>query len=215
MSTKDYATKDIVVTFDAARCIHAAECVHGAPDVFDPTARPWIRLENADAEYVAEVVRRCPTGALTARRPDGTAIETPDADNNLRVVADGPLYLRGRVVYEGGQHANQVEYTRVALCRCGASNNKPFCDNSHTNVGFKDAGACSGKPADANAGIPRGAVAIKPIDNGPLMLQGFIEFKAADGTAFVAGEKTWLCRCGQSANKPFCDGTHKKVGFTG
>ncbi len=215
MSVKEYATKDLVVTYDAALCIHAAECVRGAPDVFDPTARPWIRIENADPTYVAEVVRRCPTGALTARHPDGTAIETPDANNNLRVSADGPLYLRGRVVYQGGEHASQAEYTRVALCRCGASNNKPFCDNSHKDVGFKDAGHCGGRPDDATSGTPVGRVEIKPVPKGPLMLQGFIEFKAADGTTFVAGEKTWLCRCGQSMNKPFCDGSHKKIGFVG
>ena len=67
MTIKDYATRDLIVSYDATRCIHAAECVRGAPNVFDPTARPWIRVENADPDYVAEVVQRCPTGALTAR----------------------------------------------------------------------------------------------------------------------------------------------------
>jgi CDGSH-type Zn-finger protein/uncharacterized Fe-S cluster protein YjdI len=215
MTSKDYAAKDLIVSFDATRCIHAAECVRGAPAVFDPAARPWIQPENADPEHLASVVRKCPTGALTVRRPDGTAIESPDATNNLRVAADGPLYLRGRVVFEGGAHASQVEYMRVALCRCGQSKNKPLCDGSHKTAGFADAGRCSGPPADATPGVPTGRVTVKPVLNGPLMLQGWIEFKAADGSTFVAGEKTWLCRCGQSGNKPFCDGTHKKIGFAG
>jgi CDGSH-type Zn-finger protein/uncharacterized Fe-S cluster protein YjdI len=215
MPTKDYATKDLIVTYDAARCIHAGECVRGAPTVFDPAARPWIQPGNAEAEYVVEVVQRCPTGALTVRRSDGAPVESADAANNLKVAVDGPLYLRGRVVVEGGEHANQVEYTRVALCRCGQSHNKPFCDNSHKAAGFVDPGRCSGQPAEATPGVPTGTVSVKPIRNGPLVLQGWIEFKAADGSTFVAGEKTWLCRCGQSANKPFCDGTHKKVGFIG
>lgn len=215
MAVKEYATKDLVVSYDATRCIHAAECVRGAPNVFDPAARPWIQPENADAEYVAAVVLRCPTGALTVRKPDGTPIESPDAINNLKVAADGPLYLRGRVVFEGGAHASQVEYTRVALCRCGQSKNKPLCDNSHKAAAFADPGRCSGRPADATPGEPTGRVSVKPIQNGPLMLQGWIEFKAADGSTFVAGERTWLCRCGHSSNKPFCDGTHKKIGFTG
>jgi CDGSH-type Zn-finger protein/uncharacterized Fe-S cluster protein YjdI len=215
MAVKEYATREIVVSYDASRCIHAAECVRGAPAVFDPNARPWIQPENADPEHVASVVLRCPTGALTVRRADGTPIETPESVNRLAVAAAGPLYLRGRVVFDGGAHASQVEYTRVALCRCGLSKNKPFCDNSHTAGGFADPGRCSGKPADATPGEPTGAVTVKPISNGPLMLQGWIEFKAADGSTFVAGEKTWLCRCGQSGNKPFCDGTHKKVGFAG
>jgi CDGSH-type Zn-finger protein/uncharacterized Fe-S cluster protein YjdI len=215
MAAKDYAAPGIIVSYDASRCIHAGECVRGAPAVFDSSARPWIRPENGEAAEIAAVVRRCPTGALTVRAPDGRPLETPDANNSLSVTPNGPLYLRGRIVFDGGAHASRVEYTRVALCRCGRSNNKPFCDGAHKTNGFADAGRCSGPPADVTPGSPDGNVSVKPVNNGPLMLQGWIEFKAADGTTFVAGEKTWLCRCGQSGNKPFCDGTHKKVGFTG
>jgi CDGSH-type Zn-finger protein/uncharacterized Fe-S cluster protein YjdI len=215
MSTKDYATRELIVSYDAGRCIHAAECVRGAPAVFDPAARPWIQPGNGCAEEIAAVVRKCPTGALTVRHVDGSPIETPDAANNLTVTPDGPLYLRGRVVFEGGAHATQVEYMRVALCRCGQSKNKPLCDGSHKAAGFADPGRYSGPPHDATPGVPTGNISVKPFTNGPLMLQGWIEFKAADGSTFVAGEKTWLCRCGQSGNKPFCDGTHKKIGFTG
>jgi CDGSH-type Zn-finger protein len=189
--------------------------VRGAPAVFDPEARPWIQPANGDPAEIAAVVRRCPTGALTVRHADGSPIEAPDSVNNLRVTADGPLYLRGRVVFEGGEHASQVEYMRVALCRCGQSKNKPLCDGSHNTAGFADTGCWKGTPADTTPGEPTGAVNVKPIRNGPLMLQGWVEFKAADGSTFVAGEKTWLCRCGQSSNKPFCDGTHKKIGFAG
>jgi CDGSH-type Zn-finger protein/uncharacterized Fe-S cluster protein YjdI len=215
MSTKDYPSKELIVTYDAGRCIHAAECVRGAPTVFDPAAKPWIQPENGSAEEIAAVVRRCPTGALSVRTADGRPIETPDATNNLTVTPNGPLYLRGRVVFEGGAHASQVEYMRVALCRCGLSKNKPLCDNSHQAAGFADPARYSGPPDDTTPGVPTGKVNVKPITNGPLMLQGWVEFKAADGSTFVAGEKTWLCRCGHSGNKPFCDGTHKKIGFSG
>jgi len=215
MAVKDYPGKDIVVSYDASRCIHAGECVRGAPAVFDPDARPWVQPDRAEAERIAAVVGRCPTGALTVRGTDGSELEQPDPANSLLVSADGPLYLRGRVVLEGGTHATQVEYTRVALCRCGQSKNRPFCDGSHKGGAFVDPGRCKGPPADATPGTPTGPVSVKAITNGPLMLQGWIEFKAADGSTFVAGEKTWLCRCGQSSNKPFCDGTHKKIGFTG
>ena len=215
MAAKDYASKDLIVSYDATRCIHAGECARGAPAVFDSSARPWIQPANGEAAEIAAVVRRCPTGALTVRNVDGTPIEAPDATNSLNVAPSGPLYLRGRVVFEGGEHASRVEYTRVALCRCGQSKNKPLCDGSHGAAGFADPGRCSGPPDDVTPGQPAGTVAIKPIKNGPLMLQGWIEFKAADGSTFVAGEKTWLCRCGNSGNKPFCDGTHKKIGFVG
>jgi len=156
MSTKDYTTRDLIVSYDASRCIHAAECVRGAPAVFDPAARPWIQPGNGSAEEIAAVVRRCPTGALTVRRVDGSPIETPDAANNLTVTPDGPLYLRGRVVFEGGAHASQVEYMRVALCRCGQSKNKPLCDGSHKAAGFADPGRYSGPPDDATPGVPTG-----------------------------------------------------------
>jgi CDGSH-type Zn-finger protein/uncharacterized Fe-S cluster protein YjdI len=214
MAVKDYPAGDLIVSYDATRCIHAKECVRGAPAVFDPAARPWIQPGNADAAEVAAVVRRCPTSALTVRRADGTPIEIPDSTNSLNVTPDGPLYLRGRVVFEGGEHASQAEYMRVALCRCGQSKNKPLCDGSHVGAGFADAGHYRRTPDDLTPGQPTGLVNVKPIRNGPLMLEGWIEFRAADGSVFIAGEKTWLCRCGQSSNKPFCDGTHKKVGFT-
>jgi len=215
MSIKDYATKELIVSYDASHCIHAAECVRALPAVFDSAARPWIQPDKADADEIAAAVRKCPTGALTVRRLDGTPVETADATNNINVAENGPLYLRGRVVFDGGAHASQVEYTRVALCRCGQSSNKPLCDGSHQAAGFRDAGHCSGPPDDTTPGEPVGRVSVKPVTNGPLMLQGWIEFKAADCSTFVAGEKTWLCRCGQSSNKPFCDGTHKKIGFVG
>lgn len=215
MAVKDYTAGEVVVSFDASRCIHAAECVRGLPAVFDPSARPWIQPENAQGAEICAVVRKCPTGALSVRHVDGSAIEAPDATNNLKVEPNGPLYLRGRVVFDGGAHASQVEHMRVALCRCGQSKNKPLCDGSHKAAGFADPGRCSGPPHDATPGQPRGRVSVKAITNGPLMLQGWVEFKAVDGSTFVAGEKTWLCRCGQSSNKPFCDGTHKKIGFTG
>jgi CDGSH-type Zn-finger protein/uncharacterized Fe-S cluster protein YjdI len=211
---KEFAGRDVVIRYDAARCIHAAECVHGAPEVFDPTARPWIDPDRGDAEHLAEVVRRCPTGALTLTFADGRVAESPASTTTASLVVDGPIYLRGKVVYAGGTHASLAEYTRVALCRCGASANKPFCDGSHAKVGFKDAGACKSTPP-ATATQASGPVTLNPIRNGPLMVEGWVEFHAADGSTFIAGDKCWLCRCGNSASKPFCDGTHKRIGFIG
>lgn len=213
MAAREYAGNKVVVSFDARRCIHAAECVGGAPAVFDPDAKPWIRPDNGDPQAIAAVVRRCPTGALTMRFVDGSAAEQPDAAASATLVADGPIYLRGRVLIPGGAHAAMAEYTRVALCRCGASGNKPFCDHSHTKAGFKDSGCCASPPA-AGTAQPDAALTLNPIANGPLMVEGVVEFRTADGGRFVSEQKTWLCRCGASRNKPFCDGSHKKIGFT-
>ena len=68
---KAYRTGAITVSFEARRCLHAAECVRGLPDVFDPAQRPWIRPDRATAERLAEVVRRCPSGALQYELADG------------------------------------------------------------------------------------------------------------------------------------------------
>jgi CDGSH-type Zn-finger protein/uncharacterized Fe-S cluster protein YjdI len=212
MAARDYQGKAATVRYDATRCIHAEECVRGAPSVFDPQARPWIQPDHAAVDHLAEVVARCPTGALTLHRPDGALLEPAPARNSASIAARGPIYLRGRISVPGGEHATLVEYTRIALCRCGASRNKPFCDGSHERIGFADDGACHQPPLPAEA-APIGKVTVQATSNGPLMVEGAVEFQAADGTSFVT-EKVWLCRCGHSANKPFCDGSHKKAGFT-
>jgi len=210
--TKSYAGRSVTVRYDAGRCIHAAECVRGAPQVFDPAARPWIAPDNASPEHLANVVARCPTGALTLHDAAGHVLETPPERNTASIAARGPIYLRGRITLPGGAHASVVQHTRVALCRCGASANKPYCDGSHARNGFADAGTCAHIPA-SQPQAAAGPVTVHTVPDGPLMVEGTVEFQAADGTTFVA-EKVWLCRCGQSANKPFCDGSHKRVGFS-
>ena len=107
---------------------------------------------------------------------------------------------------------NEVEVKPVmALCRCGASKNKPFCDNSHRHIGFQDAGAVG------DTGLPEiesdGPLTIKRIPDGPLEVTGSFTLRAGSGRSAWSGRKAYLCRCGQSANKPFCDGAHKEAGF--
>lgn len=133
--------------------------------------------------------------------------------NSVSVRPDGPYVFSGRVTVcdDAGRVLRQE--AQVALCRCGQSGNKPFCDGSHTRAGFKDAGLCA-KP-EVGAVAADGPVRVTAKANGPLMAEGPLEVKAADGSVAFSGDKTWLCRCGQSNNKPFCDGTHKKIGFTG
>ena len=209
--SRSYVGNEVTITYEAARCIHAGECTRGAPEVFDRDARPWIQPDGASVEHIVNVVERCPTGALTVRANDGRSLEPPPDRNMASVQPKGPIYLRARVRIPSGEHATLVEYTRIALCRCGASANKPFCDGSHERIGFSDAGACVNVPASIES-EPSGPVTVYPQQNGPLRIEGVIEFRAANGSTFVT-EKVWLCRCGHSANKPFCDGTHKRIGF--
>ena len=169
--TYTYKSDDITVTYALKRCIHAAECVHGLPSVFDPNAKPWTQPGNATADAVAEVIHKCPTGALQYERHDGGPAEAiPDA-NTIEVVADGPLYVRGDITIQTADGTEVLKDTRIALCRCGASKNKPFCDNSHNAAGFTDAGAMgtTGLKADPDASP---SVMVTLAENGPLLFKG-------------------------------------------
>ncbi|RMH58324.1 MAG: hypothetical protein D6685_12105 [Bacteroidetes bacterium] len=212
-----YPGDALTITYDLARCIHAAECVRGLPAVFDPDRTPWIDPDAADADAIAAVIHRCPTGALHYTRHDGGPPEPVPTRNTVRVVQGGPLFARGRLVLTTEQGETRLEETRMALCRCGASQNKPFCDNSHQHLDWDDAGTLGTSPlpegpadADDADGEP---LRITPATDGPLLLQGPVTLLSDDETTAVHGRKAALCRCGGSHNKPFCDGSHRTVGF--
>jgi uncharacterized Fe-S cluster protein YjdI len=136
--TRAYENDRIRVLWDATRCIHTAICLRRLPTVFDVHARPWVDVDGADPEDIASAIRACPTGAL---RYDGRGVtaEQPDDPTTIDVRPNGPLFVRGRVRLESARGAEQRDEYRVALCRCGASENKPYCDNSHRLIGFRDA----------------------------------------------------------------------------
>ena len=204
-----YEGEAIDVTFDSSRCIHAAECVHGLPGVFDPKKRPWVSADEASADEVVAVVECCPTGALKYERKDGGGAESPAAENRIDLVADGPLYAQGDVEVLDNDKNLVVRDTRVALCRCGASKNKPFCDGAHGDAGFEAAVAIPDpKIRDGATDIEH--LRIVAAANGPLILEGPVTLS---GSETCSGTKTALCRCGASNNKPFCDGAHKAAGF--
>lgn len=138
---RHYTSEAIDISYDVDRCIHAAECVRGLPAVFDTNRRPWILPTAADADAIAAVVERCPSGALHYTRRDGGAPEVPDAQTTITPVPGGPLYVRGLIQLRVSDGSLLVEDTRAALCRCGQSGNKPFCDNSHIGTGFDEAAA--------------------------------------------------------------------------
>lgn len=132
-----YETEAITVTFDPNRCIHAAVCVRSLGNVFDPDRKRWIQLEHAAPDDVASVVANCPTGALKVTRPPEAALLHAES-TSIRVLRNGPLFIRGpvRITTEHGDHI--IDDERVALCRCGRSAMQPFCDNSHRRIEVRD-----------------------------------------------------------------------------
>lgn len=211
VARRAYSAEGITVTFEAGRCIHAAECVRGLPEVFDVRKRPWVRPNNSDPETVARVVLRCPSGALRFERADGGG-ETAPAENTVALVADGPLYARGDLEIKTPEGETLYRETRAALCRCGASRNKPFCDNTHREAGFRHDGSLGHNRLSPEGDNGR-ALGVIPTPDGPLLLRGEVEVRAASGEAAYRGGKGALCRCGRSANKPFCDGSHARTGW--
>ncbi len=210
-----YQNDHIRVTYDAKRCIHAAECVRRLGQVFDPDKRPWIQPENAAPAEVAETVSHCPTGALHFERLDGGQPEWPDAENTITPAPDGPLYARGQIQVVTPSGEVILEDSRVALCRCGASKDKPLCDGEHVNIDFTDPGDLTRAPRRPQALSEHGPLVVTVAANGPLILRGPFRLVPTSEDQPVELNKGALCRCGHSGNKPFCDGTHGTIGFEG
>jgi CDGSH-type Zn-finger protein/uncharacterized Fe-S cluster protein YjdI len=207
----DYPGSDIDVHWDERLCIHIGECGYAANELFVGGREPWCIPDQVSRTEVREVCERCPSGALTYSDKTGAPEQAP-GENTLGVAYNGPLYAKGELEIAGAPTDMGGVRFRAALCRCGASKNKPFCDNSHLTSGFQDFGAVG----ETGPGLlaSGGPLKIKPIPNGPLMLEGNLAIRAASGRVAWQGQKTWLCRCGHSKNKPFCDGSHKEAGFS-
>ncbi|WP_328906395.1 (4Fe-4S)-binding protein [Streptomyces sp. NBC_00234] len=127
-ATRSYDGEGITVSYDAHRCLHAAECVRGLPSVFEVGRKPWIVPGDASADEIAEVIHRCPSGALQYRRSDGLPDEVPDVPTQVSLHSDGVLHLRGDL--EVATPEGPRRETRVMLCGCGRTGNTPYCDHS-------------------------------------------------------------------------------------
>jgi len=142
MAHRDYEGVGITVHWDSERCIHSERCVRGAPTVFDHDARPWVNVDGASADEIAQVIDRCPSGALSYTRTDNVQRPGVEARSDAPAITplrDGPLEVRGPVGIVGPD-GNVEVVQRATLCRCGQSGSKPFCDNSHERVGFSAPG---------------------------------------------------------------------------
>ena len=164
-----YRSGAIEVHWEPRFCIHTGNCVRRLGRVFDPSARPWVDPDAADPDAIARTIVTCPTGALHFRRLDGGAQEEAAAETTVEPRPNGPLFVRGRLKIVGADGHVIREDTRLALCRCGGSQNKPFCDGSHRRVGFAtvppgaegadEAGDRPPRPATATGETPDPAAA--------------------------------------------------------
>jgi CDGSH-type Zn-finger protein/uncharacterized Fe-S cluster protein YjdI len=200
--------KKATITFDGKLCIHARKCVISQPGVFRANVvGPWIDPDAASAEEVSFVAMNCPSGAIQVERHDGAAAERPPKVNTITVRENGPIAVNAAIALAGKNIG-----IRATLCRCGQSNNKPYCDGSHVAAGFQSTGEPVTKASEPLA-ERGGALEITVHPNGPIGVTGNVEILSGTGRAIDRVEKTFLCRCGNSKHKPYCDGSHKAAGF--
>lgn len=139
--TKKYSNEEITVVWKPNSCIHSAICWKGSAGlskVFNPSEKPWIKIEGDSTEKIIEQVKKCPSGALSFYfNNEAENIDEVKTENIVEVIENGPLLVYGNLTVKdkagNEEHKNKV----TAFCRCGQSGNKPYCDGTHTKVGFK------------------------------------------------------------------------------
>lgn len=153
---REYTNGEITVFWQSGKCVHATTCYKELIEVFNPRKRPWVNMSGAPTERIIEVVNKCPTDALTykwndeeknkeslIKSNDKTKNTSADASSTtstipvtVQVMRDGPLVVQGtfEVFNEKGEKLKHM--TMTSFCRCGASNNAPFCDGFHRKIGF-------------------------------------------------------------------------------
>jgi CDGSH-type Zn-finger protein/uncharacterized Fe-S cluster protein YjdI len=209
MSATRYSGKSMTIINYDGRCIHSRNCVLQRPEVFIANAPgAWIAPDAANADATAATILSCPSGALAFERHDGGLAESAPPVNVVRVRENGPLEFHAALDVAG-----VTEHFRATLCRCGLSASKPYCDTSHVAGHFQATGE-PGTQESTPLAVRNGPLKVTAAPNGPLLVNGSVEICSGTGRTVTRTQKAALCRCGASANKPFCDGSHQRVGFS-
>jgi uncharacterized Fe-S cluster protein YjdI len=132
-----YTNGEITVPWDKEVCIHSAKCVNSLKSVFNPEQKPWINILAAPGDEIIRVVNNCPSGALKFIRNE----EMEESKQNeqlpsIKIAAGGPYLVKGGCVVIDKGGTETIKEGPFALCRCGHSQNKPYCDGSHKKVEF-------------------------------------------------------------------------------
>lgn len=138
MAKRTYDDGTIRIFWDSSLCIHTGLCIRNGDGVFEPQRRPWVDTTLAGTATIVDAIEKCPTGALRYERLDGATGETPDVPTTVVPWPNGPLMVRGELEVNDRHGETFLAGPRVALCRCGASKNQPFCDLTHRDIRFRD-----------------------------------------------------------------------------
>ncbi|MCK5390859.1 MAG: CDGSH iron-sulfur domain-containing protein [Deltaproteobacteria bacterium] len=134
---REYQGEDIAIYDNRVICSHAGECVRNLPSVFRLGERPWIAPDNASVEEIISVIKKCPSGALSYS-VQSTHQRDFDHSPEIVITKNGPYSVTGNIKINIEEDLQPPSREHFALCRCGASKNKPYCDGSHTEAGFTD-----------------------------------------------------------------------------
>lgn len=143
---RDYSNGEITVHWRPSKCIHSTICYTRLRKVFDPSRRPWIKMDGASTEEIIDIVNQCPTDALTFSNDtrktrdslNDAQKQDTDASANIQIIHNGPAIISGDFNIIDIKGNKLAKADRVALCRCGKSSTEPFCDGTHNKIRFED-----------------------------------------------------------------------------
>lgn len=134
---KEYTNGETTVVWEAEKCIHSAICAKGLPEVFRPRLRPWIKIDAAKTNAIVNQVKRCPSGALRYYMNGEDKEVSRAIETKVEVLEDGPLLVYGTLNVLAKDGSSEIKSKTTAFCRCGKSENKPYCDGTHVKAEFK------------------------------------------------------------------------------
>jgi uncharacterized Fe-S cluster protein YjdI len=136
MKKKEYQKGDTTVVWKPDLCYHSKNCVKNLPEVFDPNRKPWIETDHASEEALQNTIDKCPSGALSYK-VKGAAQKTDVMSTTIEPMKNGPVIVKGKLSLKSANGEEVLEQGMIALCRCGASSKKPYCDGSHSKINFE------------------------------------------------------------------------------
>ncbi|NOY48430.1 MAG: hypothetical protein GXO84_09625 [Chlorobi bacterium] len=134
---KEYSNGELTVIWKPKSCIHAAECIKQLPNVYNPNAKPWITIENATTDALKSQIDACPSGALSYKLNNVEKSIKMETKTKIDVLENGPLLVHGTMEVTNSNGEKEIKEKTTAFCRCGVSQNKPYCDGAHKKAEFK------------------------------------------------------------------------------
>lgn len=135
--TKKYTNGDLTVVWKPKLCTHSGICVQTLPEVYNPSEKPWIKAENASVEALKSQIGKCPSGALSYILENQDKETMESFETKVEALPNGPLLVHGELKVTHSDGTIETKKRATAFCRCGASDNKPYCDGTHKSIDFK------------------------------------------------------------------------------